>query len=349
MKTLSFISLYMLLFLFACQGKKEAEIVHISIEPEKTTQLSLSEIAEDIQAIELEVTDKSMIGAWHEGYKVFPLDKYIIFSEYSRYKSQILLFDTNGKFIRSIGKKGGGPGEFSSIVSVAVNDKEQRIYVISTSHKIICYNFQNQFLFERSVSQDFEHIHQFQDKLYLFTTTIGEDGYNKTVCYKTNKDLQITDSLTVQQEERDKRLKFSAVPTVAEPLSIVGDQVYFHRPKFASEPRSCDTLYEIRNKALIPSIIVCFEGEEKYIPNYIFRNSHFVCMHYSKKHFCYDLRTGKGYNLKNGYTDDLYSGAKVMIRSFPHDSERFYYLHTNIKDTDKDEPNPTLYIGRFKQ
>ena len=99
---------FFFLCLLSCQNRKETETIHITIEQEKTTQLPLSEITEDIQAIELEVTDESMIGVWQQGYRGYPLDKYIMFFERSRTKNQILLFNKKGRFIRSIGRKGHG-------------------------------------------------------------------------------------------------------------------------------------------------------------------------------------------------------------------------------------------------
>lgn len=66
--------------------------------------------------------------------------------------------------------------------------------------------------------------------------------------------------------------------------------------------------------------------------------------------FCYDTKTGKGYNMQGGYTDDIKQIEKrVYIRPFNLDTERFYYLHTTMKPGDLEEPNPTLYIGKLKK
>jgi hypothetical protein len=54
--------------------------------------------------------------------------------------------------------------------------------------------------------------------------------------------------------------------------------------------------------------------------------------------------------MKDGYTDDIHNlPDRVNIRPFDSDSERFYYLHTNMKPDDLEEPNPTLYIGKLKK
>ena len=66
--------------------------------------------------------------------------------------------------------------------------------------------------------------------------------------------------------------------------------------------------------------------------------------------FCHDTKTGKGYNMENGYTDDINKIDKpVKIRPLISDTEMFYYWHTNMKPDDLEEPNPTLYIGTLKK
>ena len=51
-----------------------------------------------------------------------------------------------------------------------------------------------------------------------------------------------------------------------------------------------------------------------------------------------------------GYTDDIHGiEERVEIRPLTSDSEYFYYWYTNMKPDDREEPNPTLYIGKLKQ
>jgi hypothetical protein len=67
--------------------------------------------------------------------------------------------------------------------------------------------------------------------------------------------------------------------------------------------------------------------------------------------FCYDTKTGKGFTMKDGYTDDIHNIAdRVSIRPLDSDVEKFYYVHTNLDENDSlEEPNPTLYIGTLKK
>lgn len=351
MKTFKLTTLYFFLsFLFACQQKEDNGIIEVYIDRAGGfDELKLSEIAEDVKAIELELTDSSLIA--NEGsLKVFPLDNYIVFSESNRSKEQMLLFNKKGKFIRRIGTKGQGPGEYAGIATVTVNEQEQYIYAASPS-KIICFDFEGKLVFERKTEINLEELCQYKDGIWGLSTSLDPDGYNRTVCYKMDKKLHLLDSLTVQEEERKLRnIIMSRV--LADLFSITEKKVYFHRAKLVSKTLSCDTLYEMKDKNLIPSVSVSQKGDAKYIFRDIVRSSRFIFVGYCFAplyYFCYDTKTGKEYNMEGGYTDDIYTGEKVDIRPFPNDSERFYHLHTNMKETDKNEPNPTLYIGRFKK
>jgi hypothetical protein len=66
--------------------------------------------------------------------------------------------------------------------------------------------------------------------------------------------------------------------------------------------------------------------------------------------FCYDTRTGKGYNMEDGFTDDIHQIEKrVSIHPFNLNTEMFYFWYTHMKPDDLEEPNPTLYIGKLKK
>ena len=87
----------------------------------------------------------------------------------------------------------------------------------------------------------------------------------------------------------------------------------------------------------------------------MFRNSRYVFTYYNhipRKQFyffCHDLTSGESFNMKDGLTDDIHTGKKVIFRPVDDDANRFYYLHTNMKEDDLEEPNPTLYVGTFKR
>lgn len=113
MKYKVYIILGCILFsIFGCkqeyQINKEIPEINIikGIEDGGSTIL-LSEIAEDITFIPLETTDECLIGSIHS---VHLSNDYLVIIDSDH--SQILLFNKTGKFIRKIGNKGQGPGEY---------------------------------------------------------------------------------------------------------------------------------------------------------------------------------------------------------------------------------------------
>jgi hypothetical protein len=100
--------------IYGCNSKQQTDVsvpvidIVEGIEDEGTKML-LSEVAEDITFIPLETTDECLIG-FIESIHFSKNYNYIVIigSE----PNQILLFDKTGKFIRKIGSKGQGPGEY---------------------------------------------------------------------------------------------------------------------------------------------------------------------------------------------------------------------------------------------
>ena len=71
---------------------------------------------------------------------------------------------------------------------------------------------------------------------------------------------------------------------------------------------------------------------------------------YPAINFYYDIKTGKGVrSVGSHYTDDINQISQVAIRPFQANADMFYYWHTHMNPDDFEEPNPTLYIGKFKK
>ena len=120
----------------------------------------------------------------------------------------------------------------------------------------------------------------------------------------------------------------------------------------------CDTLYLLENNRLIPELKLKFKNDGIGTPIHltnIYRSSRYVFAVYMNRNeknfytFCYNTKTEKWYHTQD-FIDDINQIEKpVHVRPFNLDTEMFYYLHTNMKPDDHEEPNPTLYIGRLKK
>lgn len=100
----------------------------------------------EIELIPLETREDCVIGRISD-MKIFH-DKIVVVDGYKA--QRIYLFDMNGKYIRSIGNKGEGPGEYASINSIDIHDGGVDIRDWLTQ-KYIGYDYSGNCRFERSM------------------------------------------------------------------------------------------------------------------------------------------------------------------------------------------------------
>jgi hypothetical protein len=119
------IALVLLAHLISCKNYIDIEPVHlISVDINKSESLDISETADIVNIVNLELTDNSLI---REISKIFLTDQFILIVDLI--KSEIFVFNkSNGKFIRNIGQKGQGPGEHIMFNDVFFEKSSQLIY-----------------------------------------------------------------------------------------------------------------------------------------------------------------------------------------------------------------------------
>lgn len=109
--------------------------------PKEERHINLSELVDSISFIRLQTNDSCRIGS---------IDKLIVAENFflivdKSLASSILLFDTNGKFINSIGSRGRSQKEYISIEDVTIGDG--KIFVLdSKGNKIISYSIEGEYL-----------------------------------------------------------------------------------------------------------------------------------------------------------------------------------------------------------
>ena len=125
-----------MLFL-SCQSKQEIS-GFIEIHPEKfiEKELKLSDIAEELEYIQLDTT-RIVNPRW----EIKMTDKYIFVAA----RDELLQYDRKGKFIQTIGSKGQGPGEFTSCTNIALDEENKRIFVKDWS-QVLVYSFDGNYL-----------------------------------------------------------------------------------------------------------------------------------------------------------------------------------------------------------
>ena len=363
MKRYVFFVLTSVFLFFSCSETNQSDLPEIPVDIDLNNPLPLSEIAEEITAIELELTDESMINPDMIN-RVIISGNNIVVGE----TNKILVFNKDGKFIRSIGSRGQGPGEYIWISALAIDERNNHLLVISGS-KIICYDLTGKFLRETFVPsfQSYD-INNFNEELLTVGNKVtGDDRGNlmSSNLYRLNSDLLILDSLVIRNNyfEGGMSLVMSndCIFKGGSSIYLYYSEVYYQK-NTPAEVVLRDTLYRYEKNELVPELKLKFKNDgirngNKFINLiYIYKSSRYVFSHYhidffkDKYYFCYDTKTGKSYNMQDGYTDDINGIDKpVTIRPFNHDTEMFYYLHTHMKPGDLEEPNPTLYLGKLKK
>ena len=349
-------------FLFSCNETKQDDLLEIPVDFDQNTSLLLSEIAEEITAIELELTDESMLSPDYIQNVIISENEVFI----ARIE-KIYVFSKEGKFIRTIGNRGQGPGEYSGIGRLAVDEKNKRLY-IKSGQKILSYDFNGELLKESRIlsSSDINYINE--EILLLIDKISNENNeiFSHPTLYRLNDDLRIVDSCKIMNLYLGDSYP-SAVLQFNSDFILKGiKSVFIYYGDFTwrlgnniIEKNFSDTLYRFENNNIIPELKLKFKdnGVSRFINIFnIYRSSRYIFSVYCNDNkrglifFCYDTKTGKGYNMKDGFTDDINQIEEpVIIRPFNLDTEMFYYLHTNMKPDDIEEPNPTLYIGRLKK
>jgi len=344
-------------------------LLEIPVNIDQNISLSLSEITEEMTVIEPELTNESLISPKPGNIRrILLCDNNVMVVE----RDKISVFDNSGKFIRSLGSKGQGPGEYIRIQNMAIDEKNKRLY-INTRLNIICYDLNGVFLKKSSGIQDgiIYDINYFDDRLLILVEYHAKKDakglFKHSVLYRLNDELHITDSCTI----RDNYFEKPGVFTHPWEDFILGGNstaYLYHSDIYSDQQQPAvtvlrDTLYRFEKNRLVPELKLKFKnngidgGGNKFIHLFnIYRSSRYVFAVYVNTLnnnyycFCYDTKTGKGYNMQDGYTDETHLiDNRISIRPLNSDTEYFYYWHTHMKPDDMEEPNPTLYIGKLKK
>ncbi|MDD4823214.1 MAG: 6-bladed beta-propeller [Bacteroidales bacterium] len=104
--------------------------------------LSLSDVADDVEYVLLKTSNENQEVFIGQGIGNVFLCKDYIFVQMT---DNIIQYDREGNLIRTIGRKGGGPGEYNWVYEMTVDDKTKKV-IISTSGKINEYDFDGKFI-----------------------------------------------------------------------------------------------------------------------------------------------------------------------------------------------------------
>ena len=146
------LSITSLVFLLtACGGKQEkAENTVVELTPPYKVEIPasisatvdsvfpLSEVASDVEFVQLEVTDESLL---RDIGDIKVSDSHILIYD----ANQIYLFARDGKFLTRVGSQGQGPSEYLHVDKVMLDEKRQEIIVATTTTGIKVYGLDGKY------------------------------------------------------------------------------------------------------------------------------------------------------------------------------------------------------------
>lgn len=100
--------------------------------------IPLSTLGTNLEYVALETDTACLIQGISNA---FLTDSLIFVSDYDK----LLKFDRNGNFVKQIGKKGRGPGEYPSLGNFIIDEDNQEIFVLS-SRIVLIFDFQGNFI-----------------------------------------------------------------------------------------------------------------------------------------------------------------------------------------------------------
>ncbi|MDR0574817.1 MAG: 6-bladed beta-propeller [Tannerella sp.] len=330
---------------------KFSEICTIDFEQGFDTerQMFISEIADSIEYIELKTPDDIVITRI---WDIIQVDEYLIIKA----RVDVYLFHRNGQFIRQIGARGQGPGEY--IVPCDMDfDKKNKEIIIADTRQFLFYDLKGNFLRSKKRDVNIPYIGVSDSILWIGTEISSADskykavaislqGYGDTLAHLLNPLCGITESgrrgapgnprtrffyhekdylYFIGDMSNDTIWRLSGVS--AEPYAFVDMGKYKLPVEFEPWYSSMEVYMQNKDKYWCVSSIVedkhyffLFSHKRNYTKDHKKGNPEFV------KYIVSDKNTGKSFSVKDnngiGFSDDFLGGPPV----WPHFSSDDYFI-----------------------
>jgi hypothetical protein len=163
--------------------------INIPESMKKEREVQLSEIADTIEYISLETSQRSLLGSIMD----VKMSKDFIFI--NSWKGPLTQFDKSGKFIRSIGRIGRGPEEYIMIREFSIDEGHRKIYIQSNYNRSMqVYSFDGDHLESIIFPEDYGKIVWSRDSL-LMCFNEPTRGVEKNIFEEINSKGEILQSV----------------------------------------------------------------------------------------------------------------------------------------------------------
>ena len=142
------ILLLLIITLLGCSSNKKQEpisksgvpVINLSEDVSTVPSLLLSEAAEKLEIVPLEMTDESVLSDITE----MQVTDHNIWIDHGR-EFYIYRFSRTGKFLNKIGSIGQGPGEYTTYSTFLVDEDKKVVYIIANTNGVLAYDFEGNF------------------------------------------------------------------------------------------------------------------------------------------------------------------------------------------------------------
>ena len=142
------ILLLLIITLLGCSSNKKQEpisksgvpVINLSEDVSTVPSLLLSEAAEKLEIVPLEMTDESVLSDSTE----LQVTDHNIWIDHGR-EFYIYRFSRTGKFLNKIGSIGQGPGEYTTYSTFLVDEDKKEVYIIANTNGVLAYDFEGNF------------------------------------------------------------------------------------------------------------------------------------------------------------------------------------------------------------
>lgn len=347
---------------FGCMNKIDG-IDSVKVDVNISNDIGLSEIAENVKCIPLETTDKCIID---RVIKVKTLDGQIYISD----KDHIFQFNSDGGFVKQIGKKGRGPGEHQLIYDFCLDRLNGTISLL-TPKEIIQYDKNGNFIKSVSVEGFLHTIEAIGNSIYVtkeYVNVKSASGVrNISWLYKYSNNLELIDSINIANVSITKVFAIHQPLTFNFSLSL--NNIFFYHPNFLIEPVIRNTLYRFNNDSFETYFKFDFGDEEaEFIRQQriedgfpykklnilnMYKASGNIFMEYNidNKSYLgfYNQKNKIYYNTISGLDDDIYKTGKIIPRPLNDPEFQMYFIKYayEVQDLFKnvcENDNPIIFL-----
>lgn len=340
--------------LFSCKDRDNPGILMVDVPARLEKNKTLSDLADSIKLIELETRSNSLITSISE--LAVTGSNLIV----STIEGRILVFDLDGKFIRSLGKKGDGPGEHNYVSSIAVDESSGKIYIVSRG-KMLVYSSEFDLIEEIRLDFHLDYFRPIGGAYWGISNEYGkavENGYlNETNLLRLGQRMEPNDTLSLRKAFVEK--KTASILGYKDYISRINETTFIYTPVTTNESILRDTLYQLSGLELTPFAKLIFEephtnekGIKRYwIASIVNSKSYISAVYYNERNeimnLIHDKANKESYNYKSGVLDQ--DKVPLLLRPIDPENDLFYFIKNHEFSSIKtEEKNPTIGIVRLK-